>query len=78
MSNVCSSGDPELDKGLMDATRKELNKGFLTGPISQDALPMGATLTRRFPVRQKNKIRPIDDYRASMGHSDRRCIGAHN
>ena len=69
MSNVCSSGDPDLDNGLMEATCKELNKGFLTGPINQDALPMGATLTRRFPVRQKNKIRPIDDYRASMVNS---------
>lgn len=43
----------------MEATRKEVSKGFLIGPISEDALLQGATLTRRFPVRQKNKIRPI-------------------
>ena len=50
----------------MEATRKEVSKGFLIGPISEDALPQGATLTRRFPVRKKNKIRPIDDYKSSM------------
>ena len=66
LRSVASSGDPELDAGLLEATQKEVNKGFLVGPISPDALPQGATLTRRFAVRQKNKIRPIDDYRASM------------
>ena len=45
---------------------KEVTKGYLLGPISESQLPPGATLTRRFAVRQKNKIRPIDDYRASM------------
>ena len=63
MTTVSSSGDPELDTGLMEATRKEVSKGFLIGPISEDALPQRATLTRRFPVRQRNKIRPIDDYK---------------
>ena len=69
LSAVKSSGDPELDQGLMDATRKELNKGFIIGPLTEDALPISATLTRRFAVRQKNKIRPIDDYKSSMVNS---------
>ena len=30
------------------------------------SLPRGATLTRRFGVKQKGKVRPIDDYKASM------------
>ena len=38
-----SSGDDEMDKALYDATIKEVRKGFIT---------------KRFPVRQKNKIRP--------------------
>eukprot|EP00435_Cladocopium_sp_Y103_P073576 s203_g44.t1 len=50
----------------MAATQKEKDKGFLLGPIAEDTLPMGATLTRRFAVKQKNKVRPIDDYKASM------------
>eukprot|EP00435_Cladocopium_sp_Y103_P000415 s4522_g1.t1 len=66
---VGSSGDPELDQGLMEANLKEVNKGFILGPVSEAELPAGATLTRRFAVRQKNKIRPIDDYRASLVNS---------
>ena len=46
-----------------------MKKGVLIGPISEDALPQGATLTRRFPVCQKNKVRPIDDYKSSMVNS---------
>ena len=32
-------------------------------------MPSGATLTRRFGIRQKNKMRPIDDYKASFVNS---------
>ena len=66
LDSVTSSGDHELDMGLRNATKKEVHKGSLIGPIPVSNLPPGATLTRRFAVRQKNKIRPIDDYRASM------------
>ena len=31
-----------------------------------DDLKRGSTLTKRFPVRQKNKVGPIDDYTASL------------
>lgn len=48
---------------------KEIEKNFIEGPIDPDTLPHGATLTKRFPVKQKNKIRPIDDYRSSMVNS---------
>ena len=60
-----SSGDPELDQGLFEATMKEVEKGFLEGPVCRSSLPPGSTLTKRFPVRQKNKVRPFDDYKAS-------------
>ena len=69
LSNIRSSGDAELDRGVYEATQKECRKGFLVGPVSPDELPKGATLTRRFGVAQKDKIRPIDDYRASMVNS---------
>eukprot|EP00435_Cladocopium_sp_Y103_P060970 s205_g22.t1 len=69
LQTVSSSGDDELDRGLMAATLKEKSKGFLDGPIGLDTLPEGATLTRRFAVKQKNKVRPIDNYKASMVNS---------
>ena len=45
---------------------KEVEKGFIQGPIDKDELPLGSTLTKHFPVKQKNKVRPIDDYEASL------------
>ena len=59
-----SSGDKEIDLGLFAATSKEVEKGFIQGPIDKEDLPAGATLTKRFPVKQKTKVRPIDDYKA--------------
>jgi len=61
-----SSGDTELDDQLYEATCKEVRKGFLEGPLDPAHLPAGATLTRRFGVKQKSKTRPIDDYKASF------------
>ena len=66
LDSLQSSGDKELDVGLYTATLAEVEKGFLTGPVDPTSLPSGSTLTKRFPVRQKNKVRPIDDYKASM------------
>ncbi len=43
-----------------------MEEGFIQGPIGKECLPAGATLTKRFPVKQKNKVRPIDDYKASL------------
>lgn len=45
---------------------KEIEKGFLRGPIDPESLPEGATLTRRVGVVQRDKVRPIDDFRSSM------------
>eukprot|EP00435_Cladocopium_sp_Y103_P011386 s2311_g3.t1 len=53
-------------KGVYAATMKELDKGFLRGPVDAQSLPQGATLTRRFGVVQGDKVRPIDDYKASL------------
>ena len=66
---VRSSGDHKLDSGFFDTTVREVQKGFLVGPIDPSTLPEGATLTRRFGVVQKEKVRPIDDYRSSMVNS---------
>ena len=66
LQSVKSSGDPELDELLYAATLKEVSKGFLEEDIKPDTLPEGSTLTRRFGVKQKSKVRPIDDYKASF------------
>ena len=66
IESLQSSGDPELDQDLFEATMKEVAKGFLEGPVCRSSLPPGSTLTKRFPVKQKNKVRPIDDYKASL------------
>lgn len=69
IQTVTSSGDPELDDQLFAATLKEVDKGFLVGPLDPNSLPPSATLTRRFGVKQKSKTRPIDDYKASFVNS---------
>ena len=55
-----------MDVALYEATLKERDKGFLVGPVDPSALRAGSTITRRFGVQQKGKLRPIDDYKASM------------
>ena len=66
LESVQSSGDKETDLSLFAATVKEVEKGFIKGPIDKDELPAVSTLTKRLPVKQKNKVRPIDDYKASL------------
>ena len=66
VESLQSSGDPGLDQDLFEATTKEVTKGFFEGPVCRSSLPRGSTLTKRFPVKQKNKVRPIDDYKASL------------
>eukprot|EP00438_Fugacium_kawagutii_P016271 Skav232599 [mRNA] locus=scaffold2282:11506:13323:+ [translate_table: standard] len=66
LKTVSSSGEEELGRGLWEATLKEVSKGFLEGPVELESMPSDSLLTKRFPVRQKNKIRPIDDYKANM------------
>ena len=59
------SGDKELDAAVMEATSKELEKGWLTGPFSETYLEPHACVSRRFGIKQKNKCRPIDNLRES-------------
>ena len=66
LESVQGSGDRGTDVSVFAATMKEVEKGFIQGPLDKDELPPGSTLTKRFPVKQKNKVRPIDDYKASL------------
>ena len=64
-----SSGDPDLDRKLWDRTQLELQKGWLLGPYSWDELPPSSVVSRRFPINQSEKVRPIDDFSQSQINS---------
>ena len=66
LESVQSSGDRETDVSLFAAITKEVEKGFIQGPIDKDELPVASILTKRSPVKQKNTVGPIDDYKASL------------
>ena len=70
LATVCASDDPVIDAGVLKATLKEVEAGYVEGPIPESDLPPEATLTRRFGVVQgevdgEPKVRPIDNYRTS-------------
>ena len=52
-----SSGCHDMDCKLWNKTQDEL-----VGPIAWSELPNQAVVSRRFPVEQSGKVRPIDDY----------------
>ena len=62
----CQERDPELDAELWKQTLLEVEKGWLQGPFSEEEVTalVGTSswlATRRFPLRQKTKVRIIDD-----------------
>ena len=64
-----SSGDDELDQGLWTKILSEVDEGWMLGPLPWDDLPMGAAVSRRFPLPQSGKVRPIDDLSQGQVHS---------
>ena len=50
----------------MDKNSSEVDKGWMRGPLPWDELPTGATVSRRFPLSQSGKVRPIDDLSQSQ------------
>ena len=61
-----SSGDAEVDNTVYEKTLEERDEGWLRGPISFESLPDGSVLSRRFGLKQPNKIRLIDDLSGSF------------
>ena len=55
--SVRSSGDAEVDKVVLEKTLEERDAGWLRGPLEFNELPPGAVLSRRFGVKQPNKVR---------------------
>ena len=68
-----SSGDLELDEKLWAKTISEVDKGWMLGPLTWDTLNSGDTVSRRFPLEQGGKVRPIDDLSQSQINSTVTC-----
>lgn len=64
-----SSGDAAVDQTVYEKTLEERDEGWLRGPISFESLPEGSVLSRRFGLKQPNKIRLIDDLSGSFINS---------
>ena len=66
---ACRIRDKELDEELWSATLADVEKGWAAGPFSlKEAVAQhgrALVLSRRFAVKQKAKVRAIDDFSAS-------------
>eukprot|EP00435_Cladocopium_sp_Y103_P061402 s464_g23.t1 len=65
MSEPVGSGDSEVDLEVWNQTLEECKKGWLVGPLQPEEVPFGAPMSKRFGLRQKHKIRLIDDFSES-------------
>ena len=57
LSMTKSSGCSRLDSVAYDETLLEVSKGWTDGPWLVEELPAGATVSRRFPIEQGDKVR---------------------
>lgn len=71
LSATGPSKDHDLDIDVTDATAKEVEKGWLEGPLLAESLDRDLGLwlpARRFGIRQGDAVRAIDDYSVA-GHN---------
>lgn len=62
----CSgSGDSDIDLEVWRQTLEERDKGWLIGPLDPEEIPLDTPISKRFGLRQKHKVRLIDDYSES-------------
>ena len=61
-----SNGSEELDVKLWEKTQLEVERGWLLGTLSWDVVEKDSTVSRRFPLEQAGKVRPIDDLSQSQ------------
>ena len=69
-----SSGSHELDLKLWEKTLLEVDRGWLVGPLDWETLGDDCTLSRRFPLDQSGKVRPIDDLSQSQINATVTCF----
>ncbi len=71
LSSAKLSGDAELDQKLVEKSLEEVETGWAEGPLDWSELHEPYVLNRRFAIRQKGKVRCVDDYTRlpeSTGH----------
>ena len=79
LQSMRSSGDLDIDHGVYKATLDELQRGWLHGPYPLSEIPLTASITRRFGIKQGTredgtaKIRPIDDFTESQINLTNSC-----
>ena len=57
-----SSGDADVDLEVWQQTLDECEKGWLAGPFSASEVPLDAPVSKRFGLKQRHKVRLIDDF----------------
>lgn len=65
LSECKGSGDAEVDQEIWTQTLAERDRGWLTGPLPEQDVPENAPISKRFGLRQKHRIRLIDDFSES-------------
>ena len=65
LSSAKLTGDSDLDKRLVEKSLEEVEKGWAEGPLVWSDLREPYILNRRFAIRQKGKVRCVDDYSSS-------------
>ena len=63
------SGDAEVDAEVWRQTIEERDKGWLKGPLKLEEVPDEAPISRRFGLKQRHKVRLIDDFSESSVNS---------
>ena len=71
-----SSGDAEVDAEVWRQTLEEVGEGWLKGPISVSNIDPSCPITKRFGLKQRDKVRLIDDYSDSGVNSCVTCSEA--
>ena len=79
LSSAKLTGDSDLDKRLVEKSLEEVEKGWAEGPLAWSDLREPYILNRRFAIRQKGKVRCVDDYSSSgvngtCSSGEKRCI----
>ena len=65
---ICKHRSPDMEPEVWAATLKESENGWLTFRPDH-SVESGCIISSRFGVKQKNKVRPIDNFRSSLVNS---------
>ena len=65
LDHACSSGVREIDLEVWKKTLEEVELSWLEGPFELADIPLTSPITRRFGLKQKHKVRLIDDFTQS-------------